>query len=108
MDALGGLSSNITEQSVKRIGKSIQGLPKLSHHFDECNNVPTPTGYHTRKPKTKDVKMMVEQLNKSNVFKFHDGRSHQNFKKFVSNPCKTVNRETLKEWMDGHMKKLYR
>ena len=105
-NALGGLSSNITEQSVKRIGKSIQGLSKVSHHFDRCNNVPLPTGYHTRKPKTKDVKMMVEQLKKSSVFKFQDGRSHKHFKKFVANPCKTVNREMLKEWMDGYMKKL--
>ena len=105
-NALGGLSSNITEKSVERIGKTVGMMSNLSHQFDMHNNVPTPSNYHTRKPKRKDVTMMVDQLRKSKVFKFQDGRCHLHFKKFSSNPCKAVNKEELKVWMDGHMKKL--
>lgn len=105
-NAFGGLSSNITDQSVKRIGKSIKGLSTISHAFDQANCVPTPSGYHTRKPKTKDVKMMVEQLRKTEVFRFHQGRDHKHFKKFASNPFKAVTKKTLKEWMDEQKKKL--
>ena len=105
-NAFGGLSSNITEQSVKRIGKSIRSLSNVTDRFDLVNRVPTPSGYHTRKPKSKDVKMMVDQLQKTEVFRFRDGRSHKHFKKFLSNACKAVNKELLKDWMEGQMKKL--
>jgi L1 cell adhesion molecule like protein len=105
-NAFGGLSSNITEQSVKRIGKSIKGLSNVTRCFDNVNHIPTQSGYHTGKPKTKDVKMILEHLRKAEVFQFHNGRDHQTFPKFESNPCKAVNQEALIEWMDGHMKKL--
>ena len=104
--ALGGLSSNITEKSVKRIGKTVGIMSNLSHKFDLANNIPTPTSYHTRKPKVKDVTLMVNQLRKSEVFRFQEGRCHPHFKNFSSNPCKSINRKDLKVWMDGHMKKL--
>ena len=99
-NALGGLSSNITEKSVERIGKTVGGMSNLSHRFDVDNNVPTPSDYHTKKPKHKDVTMMVDQLRKSKVFKFQDGRCHLHFKNFASNPCKAINKRELKEWMD--------
>ena len=91
---------------VERIGKTVGEMSHLSHRFDVHNNVPTPSNYHTRKSKQKDVTMMVDQLRKSEVFKFQDGRCHLNFKNFSSNPCKAVNKRELKEWMDGHIKKL--
>ena len=105
-NAFGGLSSNITEQSVKRIGRSIKGLSGVTRCFDDVNHVPTSSGYHTGKPKTKDVKMILEQLRQAEVFRFHNGRHHNTFPNFVSNACKAVNQEALKDWMDGHMKKL--
>ena len=105
-NALGGLSSNITEKSVERIGKTVGGMSNLSRRFDVDNNVPTPSDYHTKKPKHKDVTMMVDQLRKSKVFKFQDGRCHLHFKNFASNPCKAINKRELKEWMDGQIKKL--
>ena len=86
-NAFGGLSSN---KSVKRVGKSIKGLSTIAHAFE---SLPHPS----RKPKTKDVKMMVEQLRKTEAFRFH-----KHFKNFASNPCK----KTLKDWMDEHIKKL--
>ena len=105
-NALGGLSSNITERSVDRIGKAVGVVSKLSHRFDGLNNVPTPSDYHTRKPKKKDITMIVDQLRKSKVFKCEHGRCHLHFKKFSSNPCKSTWKEELKVWMDGHIKKL--
>ena len=105
-NAFGGLSSNITEQSVKRIGNCIKGISSVTRSFDQVNDVPTPSGYHTRKPKTKDVNMMLEQLRKTQAFQFHNGRNHKFYKNFVSNACKAVDKETLKGWMDGHMKLL--
>ena len=69
-------------------------------------DVPTSSGYHTGKPKTKDVKMILEQLRQAEVFQFHNGRHHKTFPNFVSNACKAVNQDALKDWMDGHMKKL--
>lgn len=105
-NALGGLTSNITEKSVERIGKMVGVISNLSHGFDMQNNVPSPSDYHTRKPKRKDITMMVDQLRKTKVFKFKDGRCHLHSKIFSSNPCKAVNKEELKVWMDGHMNKL--
>ena len=64
-NAFGGLSSNITKQSIKQIGKCINGISSITHSFDLVNSVPTPSGYHTTKPKIKDVKMVMEQLRKT-------------------------------------------
>ena len=52
-NALGGLSSNITEKSVERIGKTVGGMSNLSRRFDVHNNVPTPSDYHTKNSSTK-------------------------------------------------------
>ena len=54
-NTLGGLSSNITEKSIERIGKTVGGMSNLSRRFDVHNNVPTPSDYHTKKPKHKDA-----------------------------------------------------
>ena len=81
-------------------------MSKLCHTFDVHNNIPTPSDYHVRKSKKKDLTMMVDQLRKSEVFKFQDGRCHLHFKKFSSNPCKAINKDDMKVWMDGHIKKL--
>ena len=105
-NAMGGLSSNITEQSVKRIGRSIDLLTKTIKQFDSVNNVPSISGYHTRKPKEKDIKLMIEQLRRSQVFKFQEGREHKYFKNFKSNPYKSIVRTNMKAWMDEHLRKL--
>lgn len=65
-NALGGLSSNITDLSVKRISESIGALSEMSLNFDTTNSVPAPSAYHTSKPRVKDVKVIVEQLKHSN------------------------------------------
>ena len=78
--AFEGLSSNITKQSVKRISKCIKGISNVTRSFDQASNVPTSFGYHIRKPKTKDVMTMMEQLWKTEVFRFHIGRNHKYFK----------------------------
>ena len=104
--ALGGLCSNVTDQSVTRIGKSIGVLSEVSHHFDATNRVPTPSTYHTSRPKVKDIKMIVEQLKGSKVFEFQKHRQHRHFKNFTRNPCTATNKVELNNWMTEQMKKL--
>ena len=58
------LASNTSEASIIRIGKCLQKLVDFRQNFDKCADISTVHGHHTTKSKSKDIELLVNELNK--------------------------------------------
>ena len=106
-ESLRGLGSNITDNAVKRVGKSIGEIIKIIDHFDKDNNIKKLSGRHSKRTKKKDMDAIVKQLSEvSGVFSIKEGRTHRYFKNFKNNSMQTLSMENLKTWMDGQLERL--
>ena len=50
-----GLGLNITDMSVKRVGKCVGKTVEVLQGFDKANNIRQQSGYHTRRSSTEEV-----------------------------------------------------
>ena len=102
-----GLGSNITDQSVKRIGQCLGVTVSILDNFDRVNNVPRQSGHHSKRSAKADLEKIVQQLSEtSQVFKEQIGRSHFNFRSFRNNLIRRVPLSDLKQWMSQQYQKL--
>ena len=86
-----GLGSNITDQSVKRIGQCLGVTVSILDNFDRVNNVPRQSGHHSKQSAKADLEKIVQQLSEtSQVFKEQIGRSHFNYRSFHNNQIRKV------------------
>ena len=60
-ESLRGLGSNITDNAVKRVGKSIGEIIKIINHFDKDNNIKKLSRRHSKRTKKKDMDAIVKQ-----------------------------------------------
>lgn len=104
--SMSGMGSNITEQSVTRIGRAIKILSDTMHSFDNHNGVPDESGEHSRKSSEKDLKTVLKLIfEDTKVFSSIPGRSHKNFPNFKSNSMKRISRKKLDKWFKCNAKK---
>ena len=103
--AMGTLGSNINEDSVRRIGKSIGELIKIKKQFDVENSVPQESGKRSRRSVTADMKKLLSQLSGTKVFDDISGRKHGQFKKFQVNPTRKLTSHKLEKWLKKQVKK---
>ena len=95
-----GLGSNITDQSVKRIGQCLGVTVSILDNFDRVNNVPRQSGHHSKQSAKASLEKIVQQLSEtSQVFKEQIGRLHFNFRSFRNNLIRKVSLSDLKQWM---------
>lgn len=105
--ALSGLGSNITDQSVQRVGKCIGRTIPILQHFDEVNAISHQSGYHTRRSAASDTEKIVKQLSEtSRVFRSTTGRTHMNFRNFHRNSMQKVSFRSLQQWMNEQFQKI--
>ena len=85
--AFRGIGSNITDEAIKRLGKSIGHTAEILHNFDSINNIKEPSGRHSKLSTDLDMKLIRRQLHEeSSVFSEISGRAHRSFPKFEANP----------------------
>lgn len=79
--ALSGLGSNITDKSVKQVGRCIGKTIDTLQAFDKANGIRKQSGYHTSRSSKEDMKKLLKQLTESSkkVFETHNGCPHKNF-----------------------------
>lgn len=78
-DAIKGLKVNKTEKAIVRVGQAIGTIAPVLQHFDEENDIASPSGIHKTSSCTKDVAIIVNALKQSGNFKQICGRSHSTF-----------------------------
>ena len=102
--SISGLGANITDNSIRRVGKCIGRLQSTLHQYDSVNNIKQESGSHTCHSTNVDLSKLLKQLNQSSVFDFKSGRVHR--PKFTTNLVKKVSKEKLLQWMHDRMQKL--
>ena len=100
------LSSNINAASVIRIGKALRKLIDFRDNYDKCTNVSKLTGHHMPRSKNKDLQLMVDELNKAQVFSETLGRKHSQLPDFEGNAMSTVDKKELMVWLKERLAKL--
>lgn len=106
-NAITGLGSNITEEAVKRVGKSIGETVKIMRNFDKVNKIKVPSSRHSKRSCAKDMNLLIKQLHEDScVFKKVPGRSHRYFTNFKANPMRGLKSAHINSWMHEQLTRI--
>lgn len=97
-DSIRGLHANKTEKAITRVGKTLGTLSPLLDNFDHVNMVRKASGAHKAPRFTKDRDLIVQHLQKCNIFTCHEGRSHSSFPK-PRDVLHSLNHDKIIDWM---------
>lgn len=104
---IAGLGSNITDESVKRIGRSIGHTITVVENFDKMTDIKEPSGHRSRRSCDRDMKILLEQLMvKDRVFNTVAGRKHINYPNMSASSTRKIAVPDLKVWMKEQLVKL--
>ena len=78
-EAINGLGSNKSEQTIQRVSKALGTKVPILRNFDQDNNVPETIGEHTKPNTNRDLNTIANQLTKATVFKTMHRESTGNF-----------------------------
>ena len=73
------LGSDTLGPSLQRTGRALKILREIQAHYDKVTCVTTETAYHSSRNSNKDLPMVIEQLQKAEVFRMVENRQHQQF-----------------------------
>ena len=73
------LKPNTLGPSLQRTGRALKILREIQSHYDEVTCVTTESAYHSSRNSNKDLPMVIEQLQKAEVFRMIENRQHQQF-----------------------------
>lgn len=104
--SIAALGSNVTEKSVKQIGKSLGELTKVEQAFEDENGIRRESGKHQKKSEKEDIQRILEGLNTMEVFISKQGREHLHFPNFVANSANLIDNANFNLWMEQQLKEL--
>jgi len=100
------LGANITHKSVKRVGRCLGEVVKITANFDEECGIPKESDHHSVHSVAKDMSMILAQLKDMEVFADKRKREHSAFPRFLGNPMKKLNRVELNQWLQEQYKRM--
>ena len=98
--AIDGLGSNKTDKAIQRIGRAVGTVKDTLINFDSINEVCYKSGAHSTRSNKPDLKKVINELVKSEVFSIKPGRTHKSFSNLQTNYIKKL--KSLKDWMIDH------
>ena len=105
---LAGLGSNITNESVSRVGRSIKITIEITKQFAKENQIKEPSCRKSRRSCNKDIKLLLKQLSDDMVFDNIADRAHRNYSSIKPKSIKHLRIKELNEWMKIQYKKMLR
>ena len=105
-EAVNHLGANKTPKAITRIGKVVGVISNTLDNFDKISGVEHGSDKHTRRSDDKDLRLVINELQKSKVFVFSEGRKHGKFPQIRCNMLQSINRSKFDSWMDTNFKKL--
>lgn len=101
-ESLSNLGANKTPKAIQRIGRALGPLQQFLQNFDITTKVEKGGSSHTIRSESADLKIIVNELKKQDVFNNSPGRKYQSFPKHTCNCYKGINKRKLKKWMQKH------
>ena len=84
---IGHLGSNVTDSTIQRVGLCLCKLVDIKR--TSSTNIPVESGHHSSRS-TKDLMVILEQLNNSSAFTQTVGRQHSQFLKMKGNVAAVI------------------
>ena len=103
-DAVAHLGANKTPGAIVRIGKVVG---TISNTLNKVTGVSSVSGEHTRRSDSGDLKLVINELCKSNVFENIPERKHRSFPSIRSNMFEPSTQKQFNSWMTENFKKLH-
>lgn len=102
-----GLGANVSEKSIDRVSKCLKMTLEVCDNFDCTNSVPVQSDSHTAASAEKDIELIVQELQKSEVFTEIEGRSHYSFHSVLTSQCISSPHQLkeLEDWFKQHREK---
>ena len=107
-DIISNMGPNFTKAASTWAARAVSSLHRISMAFDKQTGIhPEATAHNTRSDE-KDVKIVVDVLQKSEVLNVIVNRSHRMFPKFSPDPLHKLNREHMIKWIKRKAKEYTR
>ncbi len=91
-DIISNMGANFTKAASTWAARSVSSLHRISMAFDKQTDIHPEATAHSTKSDEKDVKTVVDVLQKAEVLKVIVNRSHRMFPKFSPDPLHKLNR----------------
>ena len=101
------LGPNTLGPSLQRTGRALKILREIQAHYDEVTCVTTESAYHSSRNSNKDLSMVIEQLQKAEVFRMVEKRQHQQFS-MTGSLLNKVDTYELRDWMTSQLRSILR
>ena len=95
-DDVNTFRANLTENSIKRSAQAIGPMMKIIDHFDQALDVKQDAGWHTMLDLNEDFNLVLNELQKQEIFKQKPGRQHASFTNFSCDPFKSLKKDPKK------------
>ena len=105
-DYLLGLGANISESTIIQISRSLRKLMAVTTHLDSVCGIHKESIYHTCKDASTDLQLIIDELQKSQVFDYIPGRYHKTFQNIKPHISAHIDTDKLFSWIQGHQKKI--
>ena len=94
----------ITDKSIERCSRSYKKMQVIVENFDKQLGVKEPSGRHTQVDWEDDVRQLVEQFVRAEIFTFIPGRNHSRFPGFPKSFLSTLDLLSFKKWIYKKLK----
>ena len=98
-DIISNMGVNFTKAASTWSARSVSSLERLSTGFDRQTGIHPEATAHSRRSDEKDVKIVVDVLQKAKVLVVIKDRAHRMFPKFCPDPLHKLNREKMVQWI---------
>ena len=100
------LGANVAEKAIQRVGFCLRQLVAIRNNFDLRSVIEIESGCHSSRSITNDLKSVLDELRKINVFDKIPKRQHSEFKGFQFNVAGKIKKDELKFWLNDQLFKL--
>ena len=98
-DIISNMGANFSKAASTWAARSVSSLETLSISFDKQTGIHPVATAHSKRSDEKDVKTVVDVLQKADILKVTVNRCHRMFPKFSPDPLHKLNRQKMTTWI---------
>ena len=98
-DIVNNMGGSLTENAVRRVGKSVTMIHNITTNFDKESGLPIRTSAHSECSDTKDVQRVILTLQEYKAFTIMQGRSHTRFPGMPSTSLPSLKTDKMLCWI---------
>lgn len=100
------LGANVAEKTIQRTGYCLRHLMNITSNYDKSTSIPLESAFHTSRSLSRDLKLVMDELQATDVFNETEKRKHSEFPSFKCNVAGAIKRDDLKAWLNKLLHRL--